>query len=323
MIAKTFYSHDGLWVEAKCDEITGGHTERILTGGIHDIGRTTPRGVLVQIRSASTADPKKLTEVAREFLTRRLGRLPLAMEPTVSGWIDFRIEGVTVPDLNDLLYGLGIAFSLSEIEKAKQGPASKTLTLAEELSVHGRSRENLGKPAFTQVEVMKLFGEVEEDYGKFIQQLTGSGFKRDETKREVRLFAEWDTRYAGEETQKMKVVVLEIVARRIRKRIEEQREVKPGALGQLFGQQSRTVNDVRIEWPNEYETLRVSLISAFLMDRLGKKELGRDFVTGGTVDYVASVPDLRRTENRNLLIDESVTPSTLRASPKNQYFSPI
>jgi hypothetical protein len=273
-----------------------------VTGGLHDYRSTTEEGFYLTVRGGPSKDAKKLIECIRSSIKSLTGNFPSVMPPTkASGVIEFVFDsGLSEAEIMNSIVS---AISVTELGLTRIW----TGLSAQDLPAPRRHREKMAATSFTQGEFTTLLDEIEEDYGDVVKRITGKGFLRNDTS----LASHWSTRYDGPDILKEMTVDFTITGNRTRRRIEEQVEVQPGFLGRLFGKKPVPGTVVRYEETNEIKSIDVLLVSNFTVLTFFKKDVGRDFVTGGTVDYAARVGDMEGLDNRNVIMNEVITPHTL------------
>ena len=313
---KVFHSSDGLWIEADVQETKGGRAGTVVTGGIHDIRSTAVKAILLRLRSQPDADPKKLTQSAREFVISFSGHSPLVMPPTfASGWIDFRFEGELAMDVNSLMDGLSAHFAGTEIAKStehvidgrslgkKQMPDSELLSL-------GRERADIDAEKFTSQQVANLFDEIESDYAEFLHQTLGLAFKRRETSRRFVLEAHWETSYAGNDVRKLRTADLSLAAHRASRRVEHMVDDSPGLMGRITGKKPTSRKVSELELTSDFDSVRVLLVAGSYMERAQSDIAGR-ILTGGMKDIAMKSAGSTAAGGQNVLVDLEIKPKTL------------
>lgn len=293
-------------------------TERVLTGGITDIRPELSRALLLRVESEETADSNKWAEITRDFLIETFGQPPITMPPSrVSGFVDFRIEGLYELNLEETLEGL--ASTLANREIGRSGDIRFTnRKLAQRLSTPGRQRENRDADGFSASEVTALLDEIEKDYGELVNKLSGSSFVRSDSlvsshwTEPTLLSLNWATRYVDEEINKEATVNFSIAGERVMRRIEERVEVPLGTFGRLFGKKPTLTTRTRSEQTDELN-LHVSLVSKDFVRVLRRKEVGR-LISGGLHDFGEAISDNTRIGGNNKVdLDELITPRTLKS----------
>jgi hypothetical protein len=286
-------SKDGVPVNIEIYELHGRDIGRQLTGGIRDIKISSADGFLVKL-SGSWGAPKDRIPVD-EILTEAFGAKPIS-------WSSFEFEvRKSHVDISKAVEHIRKRIENLNLTRVWTGSSAQVPPAPR------RQREKMAASSFTQGEFATLLDEIEEDYGDVVEWIAGKAFLRGDTS----LASHWSARYDGPDVRKEITVDFTITGTRTRRRIEEQVEVQPGFLGRLFGKKPAPRTVVRYEKTDEIKSIDVLLVSNFTVSKLLKKEVGRDFVTGGTVDYAARVGGTERSENKNVIVNEVITPRTL------------
>jgi hypothetical protein len=242
----------------------------------------------------------------------------MTMPPSrLSGFVDFRIEGLYELNLEETLEGL--ASTLANREIGRSGDIRLTrLKLAQKLSTPGRRRENRDADGFSVSEVTALLDEIEQDYGELANKLSGRRFVRSDSlisshwSEPTLLSLNWATRYVDEEVHKEATVDFSIAGERVMRRIEERVEVPLGTFGRLFGKKPTLTTRARSERTDELN-LHVSLVSKDFVRVLRRKEVGR-LISSGLHDFGETISDnTSMGDNNKVDLDELITPRKLES----------